>query len=313
MSVAAPVVETWDGENRRVYLKQGITTFHWIDDIYSEYRQQRRVVEVFRKWAPLMVAAGNAPKGGGKYTPRYLILLGGTRVIPYDEHITLVAKGEAITDNPEEDPDPFDTSTRYNPLKVYLEPSSAEVIRVDGIGGGGGGLTQEQAQDAALAALVDYSVPTAEAVGLQAAQALSDLNLGSLLKAPLVPVEISEQSLWGQLLKSVDAISLSPASSSTSFSGAVKKCGKTLVLTFDLESELGGLVITPVGSSVSILTSSTKVVTRKMLVKVVYLPRQVQVIICGGLPIESPYTLTLQAKIQGGGLLLRTTTINVTT
>ena len=131
MSVAIPVVNSWDGENRRAYLKQGVTAFHWIDDVYKEYRYWRRTVEAARVWDALMIAAGNNPKGGGKYTPRYITLLHGFRVIPYDENILIVVTGEAITDNPEVDPDPFDTSTRTQPLKLYITPPASELVRAE--------------------------------------------------------------------------------------------------------------------------------------------------------------------------------------
>ena len=131
MSVTVPVVDSWNGETRRVYLKQGVTAFHWIDDIYKEYRYWRRTDETARVWDPLMVAAGNNPKGGGKYTPRYITLLDGCRVIPYDENILIVVTGEAITDNADIDPDPFDTSTRTQALKLYITPPASELVRAE--------------------------------------------------------------------------------------------------------------------------------------------------------------------------------------
>ncbi len=132
MSVAVPVIESFDGANRRIYLKQGVDTFHWIEDIYREYIRERRTNEAFRKWKPLMKQSGNEPKGGNKYTPRYITLLAGARVIPYDENILMTVTGEGITDNADVDPDPFDTSTRTQPLKLYITPPAAEIVRADG-------------------------------------------------------------------------------------------------------------------------------------------------------------------------------------
>jgi hypothetical protein len=131
MSVAVPVVDSWNGETRRIFLKQGVTGFHWIDDIYKEYRNWRRTDEASRKWAALMSAAGNNPKGGGKFTPRYITLLDGARVVPYDENILIVVTGEAITDNADVDPDPFDTTTRTQALKLYITPPSSELVRAE--------------------------------------------------------------------------------------------------------------------------------------------------------------------------------------
>lgn len=129
MSVAVPVIDSIDGFLRRAYLKPGVSLFHWIEDIYREYIRLRRTDEALRKWAPMMRQAGNDPKGGGKYTPRFITLLEGFRVIPYDENILITVTGEAITDNPDIDPDPFDTSTRTNPLKLYITPPAAEIVK----------------------------------------------------------------------------------------------------------------------------------------------------------------------------------------
>ena len=132
MSVLTPVINSYNGEIRRLYLKQGIERFHWIEDIYREYINKRATDEDFQKWAPFMKASGNEPKGGGKYTPRYITLLEGTRIVPYDENILIAVTGEAITDNADVDPDPFDTSTRTQPLKLYITPPAAELV----LGGG---------------------------------------------------------------------------------------------------------------------------------------------------------------------------------
>lgn len=129
MSILSPVVDSWEGETRRIYLKQGVTAFHWLDDIYKEYRLWRRGDDA-QKWAPFLQAKGNEPKGGGKYTPRYVIMIGGARVVPYDEESLIIVSGEAITDNPEVDPSPFDTTDRTEAIKLYIELPTSEVIRV---------------------------------------------------------------------------------------------------------------------------------------------------------------------------------------
>jgi hypothetical protein len=126
MSVLNPKVQLFDGLNRRIYLKQGVSSWHWIDDIYAEYIYERRTNESFRVWLPMLKADGNAAKGGGKFTPRYVTLLGGTRIIPFDENILQTVEGEGITDDAQ---DPFDTSTRTQPLKLYITPPAAEIVR----------------------------------------------------------------------------------------------------------------------------------------------------------------------------------------
>lgn len=131
MSVASPVIQSIDGLNRRIYLKQGVTEFHPIEDIYKEYRNLRRTDENLRKWEPLIRAEGNINKGAGKATPRYLVLISGTKFVPFDENAQLIVTGEAITDNPDVDSDIFDTSGLTQPLKVYYAPSEAEIIFIN--------------------------------------------------------------------------------------------------------------------------------------------------------------------------------------
>ena len=131
-----PVVASWDGTNRHIHLAQGVTSFHPIEDIYREYREQRRTNEAFRKWNPFMEAYGNISKGGGKFTPRYLLLLEGTKIVPYDEAGVIAITGEIITDD---QTDPIYYEVLTNPVVVRYEPSDAEIITVSG-----GGISQTQ-------------------------------------------------------------------------------------------------------------------------------------------------------------------------
>ena len=134
MSIANPVILSWDGPGRRIYLKQGVTAFHWITDIYIEYRRARRLeTDDLRKYNPFMLASGNEPKGGGKATPRLLKLLEDVKVILWDEAGEVAVTGEAITDNADIDPTLFDNSTRTFPLIINYAPPAAEVIVVDAI------------------------------------------------------------------------------------------------------------------------------------------------------------------------------------
>lgn len=138
MSVAVPVISSIDGDTRRIYLLQGVTDFHWIDDIYKEYRNLRRTDESLRKWEPFLSASGNEPKGQGKATPRLLKLLTDsrsitTKVVPYDESGTINVTGEAITDIADTDPELFDITTITSAVIIQYEPPSAEVIVIDNI------------------------------------------------------------------------------------------------------------------------------------------------------------------------------------
>jgi hypothetical protein len=181
MSVLSPVVDTWDGDTRRIFLRPGVSAFHWIDDIYKEYRKWRREEEAARKWAPLLRADGNNPKGGGKFTPRYVTLLSGARVVPYDEDSTIQITGEAITDNPDVDPNPFDTSTRTESIKLYIEQPTAEVIRVST---GGVDFTIEAVAAAVVDKIISGSHPDGSVADyLKRIEMKADDNLAMIIAA----------------------------------------------------------------------------------------------------------------------------------
>jgi hypothetical protein len=127
------VVASWDGDTRRIYLASGVTTFHPIDDIYREYRAERRTNEAFRKWDSFMVAIGNEDKGGGKATPRFLRLLEDgdglqAKIVPFNSAATIDVTGEMLT---EDLSDPFDYSTLTVPVVVKYAPAEAEIIYIE--------------------------------------------------------------------------------------------------------------------------------------------------------------------------------------
>ena len=123
------IVDTWDGENRRIYLHIDTVNAVWnAVDLYREYRIHRRTDEFFRQWNPMLRMEGNIPKGGGKATPRYMTLLEDTKIIPYDASGFTRVAGEIITDN---ETSPYDYSTLTNPMVVEPSPAEAEIILVD--------------------------------------------------------------------------------------------------------------------------------------------------------------------------------------
>lgn len=131
MSVLTPVVDTWDGTNRRIYLKQGVSDYYPIEDIYHEYRNERRITEDFRKYDPLLRAEGNIPKGAGAFTPRYVVLLDGTKIVPYDESLQVNQLGDMITDDPDVDPTLYDISGLTVAKPIFIKPSEAETIVIE--------------------------------------------------------------------------------------------------------------------------------------------------------------------------------------
>lgn len=131
MSVAVPVIDYIDGSTRRVYLRSGVVDFYPIEDIYHEYRYLRRTDESLRKWEALLKAEGNVPKGGGAFTPRYVVLLDGTKIVPFDEPSQLNQLGDMITDDPDTDATLYDISSLTTAKAIFIKPSEAETIQLN--------------------------------------------------------------------------------------------------------------------------------------------------------------------------------------
>ena len=154
MSVAVPVIDYIDPATRRIYLLDGATEYHPIDDIYAEVRYLRRTDESLRKYFVFTQGGGNIPKNvqGTLRTPRYAIFKNCKVVVSEDTYVA----GEQLYANEDGDivgkgPDCIDHA--LSPSDAYLdyEPPGSEVIAVSG------GLTSEQeaklnaaATDAAL-------------------------------------------------------------------------------------------------------------------------------------------------------------------
>lgn len=161
------LIASINGTTRRVYLNPaaaagGVITFHPTDNLYTEYRALRRTTEAYRRFNALLNASGNVPKGGGKFTPRYTLLLSGTKVVIPAGVPGVIITGELLTDDGS---DPFDTSLVTGPCVIRYQPAEAEIIAVSGGGGSGGPTTAEiaaavRAELAAELANVDVPVST---------------------------------------------------------------------------------------------------------------------------------------------------------
>jgi len=132
MSVAVPIINSIDGNLRRIYLNQGVSDFYPIEDIYHEYRNRRRLdTDEIRKYSPLLKAEGNVPKGAGAFTPRYVVLLEGTKIVPFDESLQLNQLGDMITDDPDVDATLYDISGLTTAKPIFIKPSEAETIQLN--------------------------------------------------------------------------------------------------------------------------------------------------------------------------------------
>lgn len=137
MSVLVPIIDYIDGDSRRIYLKQGVLDIYPIEDLYHEYRDRRRLdTDGIRTYKPLLKAEGNVSKGGGKFTPRYIVLLTNdegiqTKIIPFNEAGTINQLGDIITDYPDVDEELYDLTQLTVAKPIYIQPPGAEVLRLD--------------------------------------------------------------------------------------------------------------------------------------------------------------------------------------
>lgn len=129
-----PVIASIDGPNRRVYLHSDTAgaQLHPID-IYREMRALRRSNESLRSFDLFMRADGNIPKGAGKFTERYVTLLAGTRLVPFDTSHDLTITGTLISDDELEGNQCFDRSSLSPTSTVNINyfPPQVEVIVVN--------------------------------------------------------------------------------------------------------------------------------------------------------------------------------------
>ncbi len=144
MSVVSPVIDHLEPTSKRIYLAAGVRTYHPVTDIYAEIRNLRRTNDDLRKYILPCTAAGNIPKGGGKFTPRYITLHNGWRIVPEDISHTLTIIGEQLTIEGGAGAACMDLTSLSASSKVAIEyaPSEAEIIIVTTESSG---LTPEQA------------------------------------------------------------------------------------------------------------------------------------------------------------------------
>lgn len=132
------VIDYIDGPNRRIYLDASTvdSEVHPID-IYKEMRALRRADENLRKYDLFMEAVGNEPKGAGKFTERFVKLLDGTTIIPFDSSGSLTITGTIINDAGQEGIPLFDKDVLSVGVEVDINyvPPQVEVIEVN-VGGG---------------------------------------------------------------------------------------------------------------------------------------------------------------------------------
>ena len=137
------VVASVDYPNKRVYLHADTVGVE-LDtlDVYREVRTLRRVTESHRKYDFMVIAGGNLEKiVGVSYTPAYIQLLYGCRLIPYDANQKLKVIRDTFTDDGFAGRDCFDRTGLSSQIDIDIDFPEIET-RV--ISTGGSALTLEE-------------------------------------------------------------------------------------------------------------------------------------------------------------------------
>lgn len=131
-------------------------------DIYKEMRTCRSEIETLRPYDVFLSAFGNVPKGGGKFTERYVQCNSGTRIVPFDISHELTITGTIITDDGQEGIACFDrtTLTVSTIVDINYIPPQVEIIEVST--GGGGGATAQEIWEYATRSLTTSAAVTAQ-------------------------------------------------------------------------------------------------------------------------------------------------------
>ena len=128
------LIASIDTANRDIYLSVD-TVGASINpiDIYKEMRTLRKTDESLRPYDVFLSAFGAVPKGGGKFTERYVQCNAGTRIIPYDTSHELTVSGVIITDDGQEGVACFDRAplTATTVVDINYIPPQVEVIRAE--------------------------------------------------------------------------------------------------------------------------------------------------------------------------------------
>ena len=136
------MIDHIDPATRTIYLDNTTvnTTIQPID-IYRKMRELRRTDEELRKYDLFMTMKGAEKKNpdGSRRTERYLVLLNGTLIAPYDTSHILTIDGTIITDDGLEGVECFNRADLSPNVEVDINyvPKQVEVITVNLSGGSG--------------------------------------------------------------------------------------------------------------------------------------------------------------------------------
>ncbi len=148
-----PLIASEDYPNKLIYLGADSVGVEVLPiDIYKEHRERRRLnANGERNFFPMVDAFGNDQIGPTKFTPRFVNLANGARIVPFDTTHTLVIRGSLVsTSEGIEGPELFNKAPILSSVDIDYQPPQVEVIQA------GSGLDDtEREQLANLASLIE--------------------------------------------------------------------------------------------------------------------------------------------------------------
>lgn len=143
------VVASIDYTSRNIYLSAATMNVPFDTmDLYREVRALRRTTESHRRFKPIVIAGGNVEKIAGQtYTPSYVQLLYGARIVPYDASHRITLVRDTFTDDGFAGRDCFDRTSLTPGVEVGIDVQvdKIEIVRV---ATGGNEYTLTQISDA---------------------------------------------------------------------------------------------------------------------------------------------------------------------
>lgn len=123
------LVASVDYQNKRIYLS-ALTADADLDtlNVYREVRALRRVTDAHRKHRPIIEAGGNLEKiPGVSYTPAYVRLLYGCRIVPYNGSHAIRLVRDTFTDDGLSGRDCFDRTPLSAAVEVDIDVDFPEI------------------------------------------------------------------------------------------------------------------------------------------------------------------------------------------
>lgn len=156
-----PLVASVDYPGKRIYLSAETMNADFDTlDVYREVRALRRTTPDHRKFRPIIAAGGNIEKIAGQaYTPAYVQLLYGCRIVPYNTNHALKVVRDTFTDDGVAGRDCFDRSVLSPGVVVNIDVDFP-AVEIRTVPTSGNEYSLNDIAAALLAALNATTIPT---------------------------------------------------------------------------------------------------------------------------------------------------------